>query len=265
MLPTLAILIAFMGTTHLLWGIAAAELSLDALQLAGMPLPPHPQVVVVAAIVGLLTGLLPDIDQPSSMISNPGREAKKATYSILGIKRHSLVSLLFALPFALSNLPVYLLAQGFNSVFGHRGIMHSLGAGTLWALAITLPTVIFAGAQWWVVGVFALSGYVSHLATDAMTISGIPDPFWPLSLVVWHEEKTKTLRSGREVKKQVKHRIVPMKLHLLPAALRVSASGPFNTLMAILGLMFSAALVVSSVFGYAWVGRMLALLLGHRS
>lgn len=68
--------------------------------------------------------------------------------------------------------PFQPLATIVHKILGHRGFLHSFG-GWLWVAAICLP--LFWWLRWsaW----FGLMlGFGSHLATDALTKSGIP--FW---------------------------------------------------------------------------------------
>lgn len=58
-----------------------------------------------------------------------------------------------------------------NQVMGHRGALHSLAALLLVSAAasVMLP-------DWWIV---IAAGYASHLAADALTVSGVP-LLWPI-------------------------------------------------------------------------------------
>ena len=211
-----------MGTTHAPLGAISGILSLHLLQAVGVnPSPGGSVAVLIAVGVGLVGGLLPDIDQPTSLIANPGLQARKAVYTTFGIRRHSLVGYAFALPFTLVNLPVRALAGLLKATLGHRGIMHSFGAGVLWSA--TLLLILFGltllhlpALGLWELAVYLLAGYTSHLLSDGITYSGQP-LLWPLS----------------------KH-----KFNLAPPGLRVSASGPFNSILGFIALAVLLALLV---------------------
>jgi membrane-bound metal-dependent hydrolase YbcI (DUF457 family) len=209
-----------MGTTHAPLGALAALATVRGLEAVGVQMPtPDPGTLLVAVGIGLVSGLLPDIDQPSSLISNPGKQARSAVYSGMHIKRGSLTALALAFPFWLINQPVHLLSEGLRSTLGHRGVMHSVGAALLWALGALLITLPLFGLRWWVIAVFVVAGYLSHLLSDGLTHSGQP-LLWPLS---------------------------KKKYHVAPPGLRVSASGLLN---AVLGVVALVALLVVGLLPY---------------
>lgn len=128
-----------MAFTHIAFGAASALLAAEWLNV------PAPQTVLMLS-GGVLGSMLPDIDHPSSAF---GRRV----------------------------LPISMML---SAVFGHRGITHSL-----------LAVVGMSALAWYslrhldwhpgysvsfVVGITA--GYLSHLAGDWMTNSGVP-LLWP--------------------------------------------------------------------------------------
>lgn len=128
-----------MAVTHMAAGSAAALLTASYLSAS------VPQMVIVLG-GGILGSLLPDIDHPQSSF---GRRV----------------------------LPISMLLA---AIFGHRGITHSLLAvvamswliwyalqGLNWHPGFSIPFVIGLGV-----------GYLSHLAGDWMTNSGVP-LLWP--------------------------------------------------------------------------------------
>ncbi|MDR9065313.1 metal-dependent hydrolase [Burkholderia multivorans] len=128
-----------MAFTHIAFGAASALLAAEWLNV------PAPQTVLMLA-GGVLGSMLPDIDHPSSAF---GRRV----------------------------LPISMML---SAVFGHRGITHSL-------LAVVGMSVLawysLRHLNWhpgysvpFVVGITA--GYLSHLAGDWMTNSGVP-LLWP--------------------------------------------------------------------------------------
>jgi inner membrane protein len=122
------------GHTHAIAGAAAGALAAEALRLPVGLLP-------VAALLGGVVALLPDIDEPGSTVS-----------------RH---------------LPV--LGPALGRSLRHRTITHSLVALAGLALA---AHALLRGVPWGWVGVGA-AGYASHLFCDLLTPAGI-DLFWPL-------------------------------------------------------------------------------------
>ena len=126
-----------MGRTHILVGMGSLWL------LNAIPDAVTPNTVSVLTACAALGALLPDLDANSS------------TAKHLSIARIQ--------PFA----PV---AFVLSRDLGHRGATHSLMGFTVFAI-LTLPIAIFWHWSWWL----ALSlGYLSHLAADACTKSGIP-------------------------------------------------------------------------------------------
>jgi uncharacterized metal-binding protein len=111
-------------------------------------------VGLVAVVVG---ALLPDLDSESSTLT---------TRRWFG----------FGYLFALIGLVV-------RTFLPHRGPLHSLLAGTLIALGVEFVVrVLSRGAianTGWVLG----AGFLSHLITDAMSLSGVA-LFWPAPLVI---------------------------------------------------------------------------------
>jgi membrane-bound metal-dependent hydrolase YbcI (DUF457 family) len=71
------------------------------------------------------------------------------------------------------------LATFVKSVLGHRGAMHSLALAVGVAAGATMG-VLALGAVPPLVGPVLGVGYVTHLATDAMTKTGVP-LLWPLT------------------------------------------------------------------------------------
>lgn len=132
-------IIAFMGTTHAPLGALFALLTQRVLLLFGLALPFSPgEAVLAAAVVGTLAGLWPDLDRSSSILANPARQLRGVAGSTLGVKRGSLVGWLFALPFGLVNIPFRLISQVIEGRLGHRGPLHSLGAGLAMSASYTL-------------------------------------------------------------------------------------------------------------------------------
>jgi len=124
------------GPTHAL--LAAAAFTGVALYLE-TPMPD----VVSGAVVAALAGLAPDIDQRGSTASR-----------------------------CLGPL-TWLLSWVVQSVFGHRGVLHSAAA----LLALCAAVWLWAPAFLLAVAI----GYGSHLAADALTPMGLPSLLFPLS------------------------------------------------------------------------------------
>ncbi len=126
-----------MGRTHALAGVA----SLWCFQ--AFPALIGPELLAPLGVLAALGALLPDLDAAESQIKH---------LSVAGIK-----------PFA----PISLLV---NRTFGHRGLLHSLVGWGIATLAL-LPLALVGGLA---VPLAISLGYLSHLAADACTKSGIP-------------------------------------------------------------------------------------------
>ncbi|MGB5064299.1 MAG: metal-dependent hydrolase [Candidatus Competibacter sp.] len=155
--------------THLMGAVVVSGVTATALTMTGMF--PH-QAVVGYFVLGVIGGLLPDIDSPHSI---PVRIAFAALTVMTGFlliftfgQRYSLVELL------LLWLGCFLLLR--HGVFGlldrltvHRGLIHSIPAGIGFGLTTTLlayyafsASVIHA----WFCGAFVTLGFIVHLLLD---------------------------------------------------------------------------------------------------
>lgn len=103
-------------------------------------------------LCGAVGALLPDLDSPRSLLT---------AWKIAGFS------------------PLLPLARVVNRTFGHRGMLHSLLG---WAIASAGFTLLILFPLWSARVSLALSfGYLSHLAADACTKTGIPF-FYPRRL-----------------------------------------------------------------------------------
>lgn len=214
-----------MGTTHAPIGAVAGLTSLRLLELAGVHIPVgYPEADMIAGGVGLITALMPDIDQPSSIIANPGRQTKNIAGG-LGLRHNSLGYAAVALPLILINFPVHLLATFIRATLGHRGVMHSFGVAIVVTALFAAASIAIGGWGWWVGGVFAASGYASHLLSDDMTHSTMP-LFWP---------------------------IYRRKMHLLPLPMRCGASGIVNRVLGVVATLAALVIAISpGGWGQLW-------------
>jgi inner membrane protein len=106
---------------------------------------------------------------------------------------------------------VQALATVIRELTGHRGATHWLLA----ALVVALPVAVFLGPR---VGLYLAAGYLSHLALDMLTRSGVPllGPF------------------------------NKRRLHLLPTPLRVKTGGPLDHF-----IQFAASLAYVALLAWA--------------
>lgn len=168
-----------LGKTHLFYGVTSGAVVALALLHRAQPLP-----LAEAAVAGGIGGLLPDLDEPGSTISNAPRILgnlarrllRRATghtpLRLLGVLAGALVWLLATILNALSRLLSHLvrLVSG-----GHREGTHWL---PVWALlsagifAVSAPLAVVSGGPY--AGIGFCIGYLSHLAGDGCTRSGIP-------------------------------------------------------------------------------------------
>jgi inner membrane protein len=164
-----------LGHTHLLYGVTAGAVL--ALALAH---PARSALLAEAAVAGGIGGLLPDLDEPGSTISNAPRilggmarrQLRRATahtpLRLLG----ALAGLLVGLAATVLNVVSRTLSWLVRLVAGgHREGSHWL---PLWAALSALAYVVTAPllGPWFAVGFCA--GYLSHLAADGCTRAGLP-------------------------------------------------------------------------------------------
>jgi len=167
-----------LGKTHLFYGVTAGAAVALALAHPARPLP-----LVEGALAGAFGGLLPDLDEPGSTISNAPRILGKMARRRL---RRATRRTVLALPGLLVGAIIGLLAAALNLLSralsrlvrfvagGHREGSHWLPVWAGLSVAAYLLTVSYAG-PWPAAGFSA--GYLSHLAGDGCTKSGIPhDP-----------------------------------------------------------------------------------------
>ncbi len=174
--------------------------------------------MIGTALAGL-GGLLPDIDEPKSLIGQSPRVMAQGATS--RSRRGSLGRVLVRVLGELLTGIVQALATVIRELTGHRGATHWLLA----SLVVALPAVIFLGTH---AGLYLGVGYLSHLALDMLTRSGVPllGPF-----------------SKR-------------RLHLLPKPLRVKTGGPmdhFVQLAASLGYVALLAWTTIVADGPPWL------------
>jgi membrane-bound metal-dependent hydrolase YbcI (DUF457 family) len=180
------------GKTHLAGGIAAAALLHAAravpelspyipsgiVTVQGMVLP----VIVPGALVSVIAALLPDIDEPDSLISN----SPNAIRAQLGRSRQpaARAARRSAGPFLrVANIVTRALAMIVRILAGgHRAATHVLLIATALTVgAFFLGNAIGFPSLW----MWFAAGYLSHLLLDMMTPSGLA-LFWPLSRTDWH-------------------------------------------------------------------------------
>lgn len=155
--------------THLIGAAAVSGLVATVVVMAGQV--PH-QAVMGYFILGVIGGLLPDIDSPTSI---PIRIAFAALSVIAGFlvafnfgKHYSLLELvlLWAGGFLLIR---YGLLNLFTRFTTHRGLIHSIPAGIGFGLATTV--LAFHGFRSsaldaWLCGLFVALGFIVHLLLD---------------------------------------------------------------------------------------------------
>ncbi len=242
-----------MGKTH----SAAGALTVAALgppigNLMGMDIGPGD--VIIGALIGTIAGVLPDIDHPSSLITQgliPGQKKLGFLGTILGW---------------FLSIPPRIIGVGARSVTNHRGGTHSILFGLCWAiLAVPIYAVLFAVTAFVIgpiIGVlfsildsllgthlsyspgeviswifhnvpsvmpmmmlFVFLGYMAHLVTDGLTRAPVPY-LWPF------------------VKKG---------FFLLPKSLRIKTDGSFenNIVRPVTYLLLIAVLIMNVVLPIA--------------
>lgn len=209
------------GKTHLSGGLAAAVIVERTAYMAGYPLMDDRPVnlfgfsvpvAILAFAIAALGSLLPDLDEPNSLVSNlprAGRGIARSTLRARGVEGaiRSLVE--FGL-LAINFIPRALSGLVKMVAFGHRGATHWLITAVILSLLGATAGMVLGYPA---LGLWLLIGYTSHLVLDAMTISGLAmlKPF-----------------SDRKV-------------HLLPGPLRIRTDSFFDNLV---GLTLVAAAVI---------------------
>ena len=155
--------------THLLGAAAVSGLAATVLVMTGMF--PH-QAVIGYFVLGVIGGLLPDLDSPTSI---PIRIAFAVVAVVAGFlvvftfgRRYSLVELVI-LWFGCFLFIRYGLFNLFDRVTAHRGLIHSIPAGIGFGLlAILLAFYVFkaSATHAWLCGTFVTLGFIVHLLLD---------------------------------------------------------------------------------------------------
>ncbi len=155
--------------THLVGAAAVSGLANTFLVMTGMV--PH-QAVIGYFVLGVVGGLLPDIDSRTSI---PIRIA----FAVLSVAAGFLVVFTFGARYSLLELIIlwvgcfliirYGLLNLFSRFTTHRGLIHSIPAGVGFGLATTAiayhafqSSVIHA----WLCGIFITLGFIVHLLLD---------------------------------------------------------------------------------------------------
>ena len=155
--------------THLIGAAAVSGLAATVVVMSGQV--PH-QTVIGYFILGVVGGLLPDIDSPTSI---PLRIA----FATLSVIAGFLVAFTFGKHYSLLEL-VLLWAGGFLLIrYGllnlftrfttHRGLIHSIPAGIGFGLATTVLAFHGLGSSAldaWLGGLFVTLGFIVHLLLD---------------------------------------------------------------------------------------------------
>jgi Predicted membrane-bound metal-dependent hydrolase (DUF457). len=157
--------------THLVGAAGVSSVVSTALMVAGVA---DPRQLTICFILGVIGGLLPDIDADNS-------RPVKCTFSVLGTAlglaaifrkgdSFSLVELclLWAGCFVVVRYGLFTL---FTRYTVHRGIIHSLPAGFLCGLAtVILSDRVFhsTALQCWLHGTFITLGFLVHLCLDEL-------------------------------------------------------------------------------------------------
>ena len=157
--------------THLLGAAAVSGLAATVLVMTGQF--PH-QAVIGYFVLGVIGGLLPDLDSPTSV---PIRIAFAALAVVAGFlvvftfgRRYSLVELVI-LWFGCFLFIRYGLFNLFDRVTAHRGLIHSIPAGIGFGLlAILLAFYVFkaSATHAWLCGTFVALGFIVHLLLDEL-------------------------------------------------------------------------------------------------
>ena len=155
--------------THLMGAATVSGLAATVLVMTGMA--PH-QAVVGYFVLGVIGGLLPDIDSPTSV-------PIRITFNVLAVVAGFLLVFTFGARYSLLELIILWLGCYFGIRHGlrklfiryttHRGLIHSVPAGVGFGLAtVALADHGFnaAAAHAWTCGAFVTVGFLVHLLLD---------------------------------------------------------------------------------------------------
>ena len=155
--------------THLMGAAAVSGLAATVLVMTGQF--PH-QAVIGYFVLGVIGGLLPDLDSPTSI---PIRIA----FAGLAVMAGFLVVFTFGHRYSLAELIIlwlgcflfirYGLLDLFTRVTTHRGLIHSIPAGIGCGLTTTAIAFHIFGAavtHAWLCGTFVTLGFIVHLLLD---------------------------------------------------------------------------------------------------
>jgi hypothetical protein len=155
--------------THLMGAAAVSGIAATGLVMSGVVT--H-QAVVSYFILGVIGGLLPDIDSPYSI-------PIRITFNVLALIAGFIVVFTFSQRFSLAELVILwigcyaLVRYGVFSLFthftAHRGLIHSIPAGIASGLLSTLLAYHLFGASAlhaWNCGLFVALGFLVHLLLD---------------------------------------------------------------------------------------------------
>lgn len=155
--------------THLMGAAAVSGLVATVLVMTGQF--PH-QAVIGYFVLGVIGGLLPDLDSPTSI---PIRIA----FAVLAVAAGFLVVFTFGRRYSLVELVIlwlgcflfirYGLFNLFDRVTVHRGLIHSIPAGVGCGLIATLVAFHAFNASVihsWLCGIFVTLGFLVHLLLD---------------------------------------------------------------------------------------------------
>lgn len=175
--------------------------------------------VVVGVPIATLGAMLPDIDAQRFPLQGEVWRGWKRLAKTAWARGP------FGAPFALAAIVVGGIMAGFlgalswlvRRVVSHRGFTHTVFCAALIGLTATWVSLRLVGS--WVPGVALAIGYVSHLATDAMTYRGV-DPLRP---------------------------VVPFTVHLLPPGLRFG-NGGVREGIAVFTIVVAAILAIATAY-----------------
>lgn len=184
------------GQAHALAGLGAAAVTMWALQSTGVAI--GPAQFGIGAAAGIVGALAPDIDHPGSTVSK--RFPRKLVVRALGV-----IAPVAALAYAavkaggagagtrlLADFRPVLAPAGLllaaaaaiaglslavRVMFGHRGATHSLLFAIAGGALVALGAAALGAPAW--IGAGFSAGWLSHLALDATTPSGLKRLWWP--------------------------------------------------------------------------------------
>lgn len=201
--------------------------------------------LITLLLLGVVAGLFPDLDAPDTELQHMPQNiaAHIGRFLGAGLRKSSLVTAVLNGIVHLAVLPFTLLISGISAVLRtftvHRGFTHTLwGALLFTCITSSLAFLVTNSSQWsFAAGIVWLLGYMSHLAADACTPSGIPlfgSMSFPQALLIRLLSRARGAPLSRAVSSKTRQPHYASKVHafhLLPRRMLIRTGSRTDTLV----------------------------------